>query len=67
MEFRHAVRTHRRLVDMTQCDLAARVGVSQALIWRIEKGYALPSPELRSAIAEALSFPLEEQEPVNEA
>jgi transcriptional regulator with XRE-family HTH domain len=62
MEFRHAMRTNRRLIDMSQYDLAERLGVSQPLIWRIEKGYSQPSPELRRAIAEVLGLKDEEAE-----
>ncbi len=45
----------RSIRKMTQYELAKRVGVSQALISQIERGYHKPSERQKRAILKALS------------
>ena len=46
--------------EMTQADLAARVGVTRQTIIAIEQGRYSPSLEMAFQIAQALSAPLDE-------
>ena len=54
--------------EMTQADLAQRVGVTRQTIIAIEQGRYSPSLEMAFQIAQALSAPLDEvfQYPISE-
>lgn len=56
----NTVRTVRRAADMTQEELAERVGVTRQTILAIEKGNYTPSVTLAILIAEQLRKPVEE-------
>ncbi len=59
-EVRNHVRRHRRqLHDMTQQELADRVGVTRQTILSIERGRYNPSVGLALRIAEAFGVPVE--------
>ncbi|MDH3292665.1 MAG: helix-turn-helix transcriptional regulator [Gemmatimonadota bacterium] len=59
-DVRNHVRRHRRqLHDMTQQELADRVGVTRQTILSIEKGRYNPSVGLAIRIAEAFGVPVE--------
>lgn len=45
--------------DLTQRELARRVGVSEAWVGRVLNGVEEASPELREAIARELGLPVE--------
>ncbi|MEJ2204669.1 MAG: helix-turn-helix transcriptional regulator [Gemmatimonadota bacterium] len=57
---RNHVRRHRRLRELTQQDLAARVGVTRQTIISIEGGKYNPSVGLALRLAEAFGVPVEE-------
>ncbi len=64
MRPRHAVRNHvrrhrRQLHDMTQQELADRVGVTRQTILSIERGRYNPSVGLALRLAEAFGVPVE--------
>lgn len=62
------IKYYRKLRGMTQCQLAERVGVTQAYICNLESGQrANPSFSLLVKIAHALNTTLEELVNVNEA
>ncbi len=50
------VRNRRELLDLSQRELAARVGVTQPMISAIEAGRRAPTPQLRVAIEQALAL-----------
>lgn len=52
------IRQARELRALTQIELAKRIGVTQAAIAYIEKGFKQPSPELIAQIAAQTRFPL---------
>ena len=58
-EVRNHVRKHRRLQDITQQDLADRVGVTRQTVLSIEKGRYNPSVGLALQIAEVLGVSVE--------
>lgn len=59
-EVRNHVRRHRRLLgDMTQEELADRVGVTRQTILSIEKGRYNPSVSLALRLAETFGVPVE--------
>ena len=59
-EVRNHVRRHRRqLHDMTQQELADRVGVTRQTILSIERGRYNPSVGLALELAEAFDVPVE--------
>ena len=54
----HAIKTIRKHRKLTQCDLAKRVGVTQAYLSQIEYGKKKPSLDVLETIAEKLQAPL---------
>jgi len=48
------VRRKRRLMRLTQCQLAERAGITQRVISAVESGERWPRPETLAAIASAL-------------
>jgi len=59
-EIRNHVRRHRRqLSDVTQQELAGRVGVTRQTILSIERGRYNPSVGLALRLAEAFDVPVE--------
>lgn len=54
------VKQHRARCDLTQEDLAARVGVRRQTILAIEKGHYVPSTVLALRIARALGMRVDE-------
>lgn len=50
----------RFLLKISQQDLARRLSVSQPTVYKWEKGYSEPSPEMKTRIAAALESPVEE-------
>ncbi len=54
------VRRYRRLVDITQEDLAERIGVTRQTILSIEKGNYTPSVALALQLAQVLGVRVEE-------
>ena len=59
-DVRNTVRAARRAADMTQEELAQRVGVTRQSIVSIERGRYNPSVGLALAIAEALDARVED-------
>jgi putative transcriptional regulator len=55
----NTVRRHRRLLDLTQQQLARRVGVTRQTILSIEKGRYAPSVGLALSLAAVLEAPVE--------
>lgn len=53
------VKTLRAVRGMSQAELAAQIGVAQALLSHIETGRVMPTPELEQRIREALDWPRE--------
>lgn len=47
----------RKEKNMTQAELARRVGISQPSLFAIERGHNAPKPENAKRIAEILGFP----------
>lgn len=58
-EIRNLVRRHRVLAEMTQQELADRVGVTRQTILSIEKGNYTPSVALALCLAEAFGVSVE--------
>jgi putative transcriptional regulator len=58
-EIRNLVRRHRRLAEMTQQQLAERIGVTRQTILSIEKGKYTPSVALALALSSALNVSVE--------
>ena len=58
------LREARQKAGLSQAELARRVGVSQGLIWAIERGTKRPSIEVLAKIASELSLSLDEILPV---
>ena len=56
MELRNHVRQHRARLDLTQQELAERVGVRRQTILAIEKGHYVPSTLLAFQIARVLGM-----------
>ena len=54
------IRQHRARLDLTQEDLARRVGVRRQTILAIERGYYVPSALLAFRIAEELGMKVDE-------
>jgi len=55
----NAVRAHRRLAELTQAELAERVGVSRQTIVAVESGGYAPSVYLALALADQLDTTVE--------
>lgn len=53
------VRAARKMADLTLEELAWRAGTSQPNLWAIEMGHHAPGIELASALADALSIPID--------
>lgn len=53
------VRERRTSLRMTQADLAAKTGLTQATISRIEKGHQAPRDDAKFKIAAALQLPVD--------
>lgn len=56
---RNHVRRHRLLADLTQEELAARVGVTRQTIYSVEKGRYNPSVGLALRLAAVFGVPVE--------
>ena len=60
MNLRNHIKQHRARLDLTQQDLAERVGVRRQTILAIEKGRLVPSALLAFRLAAALGMGVEE-------
>ena len=60
VRFRTHLKQHRARLDMTQEELAARVGVRRQTILAIEKGYYVPSALLAFLLARELGMRVDE-------
>lgn len=60
MRLANHVKQHRARLDLTQEDLAARVGVRRQTILAIEKGHFIPSALLAFLIARELGMNVDE-------
>jgi putative transcriptional regulator len=60
MKLNNHVKQHRARLDMTQQDLADRVGVRRQTILAIEKGHYVPSAMLAFQIAKELGIRVDE-------
>lgn len=58
-DIRNLVRQHRLMADMTQQELADRVGVTRQTILSIEKGKYTPSVALAMCLAEVFDVSVE--------
>jgi predicted ATPase/transcriptional regulator with XRE-family HTH domain len=59
--FNHWLKQRRKTLDMTQGELANRVGCSVGALRKIESGERRPSKQLAGLLAEALELPIEER------
>ena len=59
-QLRNHLKQHRARLDLTQQDLAERVGVRRQTILAIEKGYYVPSALLAFLIARELGMRVDE-------
>src|SRR6476661_5841582 len=55
------LKSRRKALDLTQQDLAARVGCAAATIRKFEAGERRPSKQVAERLAGSLDIPLEEQ------
>src|SRR5699024_4531427 len=55
------IQRRRKSLDLTQAELAHRVGVSAAMIRRLEADERRPSKEVAARLAQMLQIPLEDQ------
>ncbi|HET9495729.1 MAG TPA: helix-turn-helix transcriptional regulator, partial [Chloroflexia bacterium] len=53
------LRARRRALDLTQCELAQRVGCAEDTIGRIETGTRRPSKQVAALLADALGVPMQ--------
>jgi putative transcriptional regulator len=60
MRLTNHIRQHRARLDLTQQELAERVGVRRQTILAIEKGHYIPSTLLAFQIARAVGMRVEE-------
>ena len=60
MKLVNHIKQHRARLDLTQEDLAGRVGVRRQTILAIEKGRYVPSALLAFRIAQALGMPADQ-------
>jgi putative transcriptional regulator len=60
MRLRNHIKQHRARVELTQQELARRVGVRRQTILSIEKGRYVPSTVLAFDIARVLDMPVDE-------
>jgi putative transcriptional regulator len=56
----NSIRVHRARLDLTQAELAERIGVTRQTVIAIEQGRYSPSLEMAFQIARALGVPLED-------
>ena len=61
ISFGHWIRRRRKSLDLTQKQLAERVGCATATIVKIEADERRPSREIAQLLAERLEIPLEER------
>ena len=66
MNLRNHIKQHRARLDLTQEDLASRVGVRRQTILAIEKGKYAPSALLAFKIARVLEMRVDELFELNE-
>lgn len=50
----------REALDLTQEELAAKVGVGQSFLSQIERGFKIPSVEVTKRLADALEVTVDE-------
>src|SRR5687768_1699145 len=62
VSFASWLKARRRALDLTQAELADRVGCTTATIKKIEQDMRRPSKEIAERMAEALELPLAERE-----
>ena len=55
--FGERLKHHRRLLDLTQAELARRAGCARVTIHKIESGDLRPSKQLAALLAQALQIP----------
>jgi len=60
MRLRNHIRQHRARLNLTQQELAERIGVRRQTILAIEKGHYIPSALLAFQIAKAFGMSVEE-------
>jgi putative transcriptional regulator len=60
MELKNHIKQHRARLDLTQQELADRVGVRRQTIIALEKGYYVPSALLAFKLARSLGMPVDE-------
>lgn len=60
MRLLNSIKQHRARLDLTQQDLADRVGVRRQTILAIEKGHFIPSALLAFLIARELGMPVDD-------
>ena len=60
MPLKNKIKIHRAIHDLTQEELAARVGVTRKTINTIERGHFVPSAILALRIARVFGVPVEE-------
>lgn len=65
MKLTNHIKQHRARLNLTQQDLAAKVGVRRQTILAIEKGHFIPSTLLAFAIARVLGMKVDELFEVN--
>ena len=61
LSFGQIIKEHRRLHDLTQAELARRVGCAAITIRKIEAGALRPSVQIAERLAMVLNIPLEER------
>jgi transcriptional regulator with XRE-family HTH domain len=73
LTFADMLESHRTCDEISQKDLASKLGISQSSLCDLEKGRKIPSPKRAAQIARALGYPPELwvltalQDQVNEA
>ncbi len=73
LTFADMLESHRTCDEISQKDLASKLGISQSSLCDLEKGRKIPSPKRAAQIAKALGYPPELwvltalQDQVNEA
>lgn len=61
LSFPQVLKQHRTALDLTQYELAARVGCAEITLQRIEQGTLRPSRQLAERLAAMLDIPLDER------
>jgi len=59
-ELGNTIKVHRARLDLTQADLAERVGVTRKTVNTIENGHFVPSTVLALKMARVFGVPVEE-------